>query len=202
MRVNENVIIRGQKALLVPYRREHVAQYHSWMQDPFLQESTASDPLTLEEEYQMQQAWRNDEDKCTFILLDPTLPESPATAGRRAGMAGDVNLFLNDHDDRHAAEIEVMIANPRSRRKGLAYEALILFMLYAIANLDINRFIAKIGFGNIPSQRLFRKLGFQEESRSTVFREVTFQLRIGAEETLWLRQQLPSQELFEEYDRP
>lgn len=28
-----------------------------------------------------------------------------------------------------------MIASPRSRRKGLAYEALILFMLYAITNL-------------------------------------------------------------------
>ena len=23
------------------------------------------------------------------------------------GMAGDVNLFMNDHDDRHSAEIEV-----------------------------------------------------------------------------------------------
>lgn len=32
-------------------------------------------------------------------------------------------------------ELQVMIANPRSRRKGLAYEALILLMLYAITHL-------------------------------------------------------------------
>ncbi len=31
-------------------------------QEPSLQESTASDPLTLEEEYRMQQTWLNDED--------------------------------------------------------------------------------------------------------------------------------------------
>ena len=67
---------------------------------------------------------------------------------------------------------------------------------------DINKFVAKIGFDNVPSQRLFRKLGFTEGSRSPVFREVTFQLRIGAEETLRLRQQLPSEGIFEEYDRP
>ena len=50
-------------------------------------------------------------------------------------MAGDVNLFWNDHDDGGAAEIEVMVAEPRSRRKGLATEALNLLMSYAVTNL-------------------------------------------------------------------
>ena len=50
-------------------------------------------------------------------------------------MAGDVNLFLNDPEDRHSAEIEVMIAEPLSRGKGLAYEALVLLMLYAVTHL-------------------------------------------------------------------
>jgi hypothetical protein len=27
-------------------------------------------------------------------------------------MAGDVNLFFNDHEDAHSAEVEVMVARP------------------------------------------------------------------------------------------
>lgn len=48
-----------------------------------------------------------------------------------AAMAGDVNLFLNDpDDDRSVAEIEVMIAEAGSRRKGLGREAVRLMMAY------------------------------------------------------------------------
>jgi hypothetical protein len=47
-----------------------VDTYHGWMADPALQAATASEPLTLEEEYAMQRTWLEDEDKCTFIVLD------------------------------------------------------------------------------------------------------------------------------------
>ena len=40
------------------------------MQSEEIRELTASLPLTLDEEYQMQQTWLNDKDKCTFIVLD------------------------------------------------------------------------------------------------------------------------------------
>lgn len=50
-------------------------------------------------------------------------------------MAGDCNLFWNDHDDENTAEIEIMIAEERSRRKGIATEALTLFMAYAAGQL-------------------------------------------------------------------
>ncbi len=51
----------GNKVVLVPYRRQYVATYHEWMQSPFLQAMTASEPLSLEEEYAMQASWHNDE---------------------------------------------------------------------------------------------------------------------------------------------
>lgn len=39
------------------------------MENEEIRELTASLPLTIDEEYQMQQTWLNDKDKCTFIIL-------------------------------------------------------------------------------------------------------------------------------------
>jgi hypothetical protein len=40
------------------------------MKDSELLEATCSEPLTFEEELEMQRTWREDEDKLTFIVLD------------------------------------------------------------------------------------------------------------------------------------
>jgi hypothetical protein len=69
MRDNFETILVGQKVVLVPYRKEHVFKYHEWMQSCELLEATASEPLTIEEEYGMQKSWRDDQEKCTFIVL-------------------------------------------------------------------------------------------------------------------------------------
>lgn len=57
MRENQDVQIVGERVVLVPYRRKHVEKYHNWMLSSLLLEQTASEPLTLQEEYEMQQKW-------------------------------------------------------------------------------------------------------------------------------------------------
>jgi len=76
-----------------------------------------------------------------------------------------------------------MIAEEQSRRKGLAAEALRLLMAYAIAQLRVTCFCAKIGFANAASQQLFRKLGFAEVKRVEVFQEL--HLALDAESAAW-----------------
>ena len=50
-------------------------------------------------------------------------------------MIGDVNLFLNDTDDIHCGEIEIMIAEITARRKGYGIEALSTFVRYGSQNV-------------------------------------------------------------------
>lgn len=59
-------------------------------------------------------------------------------------MAGDVNLFFNDLDDQSVCEVEVMIAEERWRRKGLAREALLMIMRYGGKGCDIHH--ESVGF--------------------------------------------------------
>ena len=55
-----NVSLEGEKVILVPYMEDHVPKYHQWMKDPSLLQATASEPLTLQEEYRMQLSWFQD----------------------------------------------------------------------------------------------------------------------------------------------
>ncbi|KAJ7772934.1 GNAT domain-containing protein [Mycena maculata] len=154
MKVNKNTVLVGGKVVLVPYLPEHVLKYHTWMQDEELRELTASEPLTLEEEFEMQRKWQLDEDKLTFIVCargsDLLEPGSSTPGDSRISalpMIGDVNIFLHGppphlrpekpgvvDEDEFYAEVEIMIAEREYRRKGFALEALQLMLGYATAS--------------------------------------------------------------------
>ncbi|XP_018093982.1 N-acetyltransferase 9 [Xenopus laevis] len=191
MRENENTVLRGQRVLLVPYERHHVPRYHEWMKSEELQKLTASEPLTLEQEYGMQQSWREDADKCTFIILDAVLWDQGCP--EHHCMVGDVNLFLTEPDNQASAEIEVMIAEPSFRGRGLGEESVRLMLSYGITVLGITIFEAKIGQENLASIRLFKKLHFQEASVSEVFQEVTLRWEVTEQERHWLTEATPFQ---------
>ncbi|GAB1600664.1 N-acetyltransferase 9-like protein isoform X1 [Argonauta hians] len=187
MLINSNTRIISDRILLVPYEAFHVPKYNCWMQSEELLTLTASEKLSLEEEYENQISWRQDEKKCTFILLDHEMYKRTGQ-NEVESMIGDVNLFFNDSSTGDVAEIEVMIAEISSRRKGLGRQAVILMMVYGIEILKINKFIAKIGMSNTISQGLFFKIGFIEESRSIVFEEITLTLPV-TDKTLHLLKQ-------------
>jgi len=178
MKANENLRIIGTKVHLVPYCPKHVPKYHEWMQDVEIQTLTASEPLSLTEEYEMCDSWRQDSDKLTFILLDATLLGEKDEIG---AMCGDINLFLNDTEDRTKGELELMIAEPKCRRKGIGEQALNLFIAYCAKEIGIRTFRVQIGEGNEASIGLFRKLGFGEVGRSKFFKEVHLELALEGE---------------------
>ncbi|XP_075435683.1 alpha/beta-tubulin-N-acetyltransferase 9 [Ascaphus truei] len=184
MRVNENTVLRGQQVQLVPYEPHHVPRYHEWMKSEELQRLTASEPLTLEQEYGMQRSWREDADKCTFIILDAERFEQRCP--EEQCMLGDVNLFLTEPGNPALAEIEIMIAEPGFRGRGIGEESVRLMLFYGVTALGISTFEAKIGLENETSVRLFRKLHFQKVSVSDVFREVALRWEVTEPERQWL----------------
>ncbi|KAH1129534.1 hypothetical protein J1N35_000912 [Gossypium stocksii] len=174
------VSLEGQKVIMVPYMEAHVPKYHLWMQDPALLQATGSEPLSLQQEYDMQLSWNQDPLKKTFIVLDKEMVGEKFVHGNPhvEAMVGDVNIYMNDLDDPQLAEIEIMIAEPKSRGKGLGKESVLMMMAYAVQNFRIHVFRAKIGASNGSSLSLFQKLGFKETSYSEIFKEVTLELAV------------------------
>lgn len=154
---NRNTVIVGSKVTLVPYREEHVEEYHGWMQDETLLQQTASERLTLEEEYENCRSWREDPGKLTFIVK------------KGDELVGDVNLFL-----REDAEVEIMIV--KYRRQGLGSQAMGLLLGYASSFFD-GRFVAKIHKSNTASLGLFRRFGFEEVGYVEAFQEYELESR-------------------------
>jgi RimJ/RimL family protein N-acetyltransferase len=253
MLLNYETVIVGERCVLVPYRPQHVPTYHSWMQDPDLLQATASEPLTLQEEFEMQSSWRDDPNKCTCIVLDRAScmfrpassdgshrppPSSDDVRGDDTkssplplvvlqddgdddddgfvernlhAMAGDVNLFLSQEDPTeddpdcasgtgdnaqvpndaediqmparyHAtagtqAEIDIMIADPAFRGRGLGREACELMLRYGAQRLGVRRFFCKIQESNVASLQLFKSMGFAQCGYAECFREVELELR-------------------------
>lgn len=177
MKINENTLLEGVRVLLVPYNEEHVPRYHEWMKSPELQQLTASEPLSLQQEYDMQKSWREDNDKCTFIVLDKQRWADPGVEEEQC-MVGDVNIFLTDPTDPSLAELEVMIAEPSYRGRGIGKEVTRMMMCYGITKLGVKRFQAKIGLDNQVSICMFKKLRFQEVSVCNVFKEVTLEMTV------------------------
>ncbi|KAJ8733848.1 hypothetical protein PYW07_014399 [Mythimna separata] len=186
MKLNSNTRIVGHNVILVPYKEYHVPRYHEWMKSEELQKLTASEPLTLEEEYEMQRSWREDDDKCTFIILDKHLYDK--NNEETDAMIGDTNIFITDNE-LEAGEIEIMIAEEAARGKKLGWEAVILMFLYGIQHINLKLIEAKIALSNNISIKMFKKLGFEEKSISEVFQEVTLEKKVDDEWIEWLNKQ-------------
>jgi RimJ/RimL family protein N-acetyltransferase len=163
------------------------------MSSETLLELTASESLTLEEEYEMCETWRSDDTKHTFIIYSGSTSMEEAEGGLKfveegmRRMVGDVNMFvrieeeINEEGDvveaRIEGEIEIMIAEETARRKGLGERAVGCMIEYG-KRLGVERIFVKIGDGNVASRILFEeKLGFQKVRYVECFKETELELR-------------------------
>lgn len=151
----------------------------------------------------MQASWREDADKLTFIACLPLQPSTQHTQNTTEDddgperMVGDVNLFLRPDDEGRddssppsegievVGEIELMIAEKHSQRRGYGRGALLAFLRYICEHKEtiLDEFLrsrgeekslteakrsqclsVKIGQTNTRSLALFESLGFAKVS--------------------------------------
>lgn len=105
------------------------------MKDPDLQFATASEPLTISEEYAMQESWRADNDKLTFI----SCVANESRQGEIERMLGDINLFISiaEEEDESLSlvgELELMIAMNLNQGHGFGRVTLLVFLRFVLAH--------------------------------------------------------------------
>ena len=94
-------------------------------------------------------------------------------------MVGDINLFCAGSTWSECAEISIMIAEPSYRRRGFGTEAAKLMMSYAVTNLQVQCFVAKISVKNEASIKMFvDRLHYSHDGDCNVFNEVTLKYDI------------------------
>lgn len=145
----------------------------------------------------MQESWRKDGDKLTFIACLP-LPSFSSSSSAEGGdkkitageekMIGDVNLFLSppeveddgngDEEGICTGELELMIADPSCRRKGYGRGAVLSFMMFIERNLEgiLKEFLG--AEGKARGLRLRVKIGGENEKSIGLFEGLGFK-RVG-----------------------
>ncbi|ORX77376.1 hypothetical protein BCR32DRAFT_295662 [Anaeromyces robustus] len=179
---NNNTIIKGNRICLIPYKKKHVEMYHKWLQSEEMLELTASEPLSIEEEYNMQKKWETENDKSIFLIMAKDFNKNIDDVAK-GGIIGDINLFYQaDDEDGDVAEIDIMIAEKECQRKGYGLEAVALMLKYGIIYHKVNVFKSIISIDNIPSKSLFKnKFDFKTHSISEVFKEETLLKKVDEE---------------------
>lgn len=161
------------------------------MKDEEVQIATASEPLSLEEEYEMQRSWRDDHDKLTFIVCVPEdnkklTQVTKGSSDAPSRMIGDVNLFLSqaDEDDEGCiGELELMIAPISQRRQGYGRAAILTFLHYIQQNLErlLTEYRQKLSLDKMSLLQLRVKIGSKNEKSIKLFKSIGFiQVEEGA----------------------
>ena len=87
--------------------------------------------------------------ECTFIVLDPSQPDTPGTGELGGAMVGDVNLFLLEPGE---AEVEVMIAESSARGKGIGRQAYVSLKSMCVES-DSDRAATAVGVVGLQQQQ-------------------------------------------------
>jgi RimJ/RimL family protein N-acetyltransferase len=158
-----------------PFGLEYVDVYTQWMQIPDLRQLTCTPDDAMNNYDQVndtqQELWNDS--SCLVMIME-------VVTDRSTTPIGDVSVFMHEWmGDGNQAEIDVMIANPEFRGKGIAQDAVLAVLQYTLAvRSNLTTVVAKINSSNVFSIKLFQdKLGFALKADNEAFDQKEYEQR-------------------------
>jgi RimJ/RimL family protein N-acetyltransferase len=147
-------MLKGERIILGPVKREYIESYLKWLNDIELtQYLNIYRPLTRMEEEDWIENLKNRNDTIVFSisLLDNT-------------HIGNCGLHQIDWKNR-IAEVGIMIGDKELRGKGYGTEAMELLLEYGFNTVNLNRIQLRVFDYNIRAINSYKNVGFKEEGR-------------------------------------
>ena len=106
------------------------------------------------------------------------------TSTTKSGTTCNDAIHGSQKRPRIQAEIDIMIAVPSARGKGMGKEATVAMALYALQELNVQRIFCKINQDNTASIELFKSIGFVQCDYAECFRQIEMELKLSKSEMI------------------
>lgn len=148
-------ILRGERVMLRPYRREDLASIMTWTNDDAATRYLGGRfilPYTEKnaEDY-LASVMAGAADKAAFVIADAETED----------YLGQIDLDMDMHN--RQATLGIVLASERNRGRGIGREAIELICRYGFMTLGLNRIQLTVYADNARARRCYAACGFVEE---------------------------------------
>jgi RimJ/RimL family protein N-acetyltransferase len=150
-------MLKGDRVILGPVKREYIDSYLKWLNDPEITQFLSMFlPLTRMMEEDWIENLKNRNDTIAFAIL---ILENDAEK-----LIGNCGLHAIDWKNR-VCEVGIMIGEKEYQSKGYGTEAMEVLLDYGFKTVNLNRIQLRVYEFNSRAINSYKKIGFVEEGR-------------------------------------
>lgn len=150
-------MLKGNRVILIPPKREYIERYREWMTDPEItQYLTIFRPITREMEEDWYKALQNRKNDFLFSILRIANDNNNELIG---------NCEISVDWKNRVGSCGIVIGEKEYHGKGYGAEAMSLLIKYGFLTLNLNRIELEAHSFNIRALKSYEKVGFKNEGR-------------------------------------
>ncbi|MHA2036690.1 MAG: GNAT family N-acetyltransferase [Promethearchaeota archaeon] len=151
-------MLKGERIILGPVKREYIDSYLKWFNDPEItQYLSMYRPLTRMWEEDWIENLKNRDDTIAFSILIRDEDDGEK-------LIGNCGIHAIDWKNR-VAEVGITIGEKEYQSKGYGTEAMEMLLKYAFKTLNLNRIQLRVYVFNSRAINSYNKIGFVKEGQ-------------------------------------